>query len=247
MTYGESLLLGAIQGITEFLPVSSSGHLVVMRSVMDLNEIPLLFDVVLHVATLFVVLIVFRDRVGRIIVAVGKTFVGKGDDEDRENLRLLGIIIVSTLITGVVGLSLEGLPWFGNVKAVSALFIVTGIILVSTRFARGNIGYGTIGLKQGAIAGLAQGFGVLPGISRAGATISAALLSGMNREKAGEYSFLISIPAIVGALILAAGFAGSFVVGMVSLLLLLSLLRRGRLYLFSIYLIPLGLGGLFFL
>jgi undecaprenyl-diphosphatase len=264
MNYGESLLLGLIQGLSEFLPVSSSGHLVLARHLMELKDIPLLFDVVLHVATLFVVLIVFKERVARILLALGKSVAGRGDEEDRENLRLLGLIIVSTLITGVVGLGLESLDWFGSVKTVSVFFIITALILISSRSARGSIGYGTIGFKQGALAGLAQGLGVLPGISRAGITISAALLSGMNREKAGEYSFLISIPAILGALILemrdaealfssvkpsvlAVGFTAAFVVGLISLLLLLSLVRRGRLYLFSFYLIPLGIGGLFFL
>lgn len=264
MTYGESLLLGAIQGVTEFLPISSSGHLVVMRSIMQLENIPLLFDVVLHVATLFVVLIVFRDRVGRILVAIGRTLIGRKDEEDGENIRLFGLIIVSTFFTGVLGLGLEKLKWFGDIKLVSILFIATGILLITTRFARGNIGYGTIGLKQGIIAGIAQGFGVLPGISRAGATIAASLLSGMSRDKAGEYSFLISIPAIAGALflqlkdadalfasvpasVMAAGFLSSFFVGLVSLLLLLSLLKKGRLYIFSMYLIPLGILALIFL
>ncbi len=264
MTYGESLLLGAIQGVSEFLPVSSSGHLVVMKNLMDLQGIPLLFDVLLHVATLFVVLLVFRDRVGRILTAIGKTLVGKRDEEDRENLRLLGIILVSTIMTGLIGFGLEGMDWFGNVKLVSVLFIVTGLLLIATRFARGAVGYGTIGMRHGLITGIAQGFGVLPGISRAGATIAAALLSGMSREKAGEYSFLISIPAIAGALLLqlkdaetllnsvspaviAAGFAASLIVGLISLLLLLHIVRRGRLYLFSFYLIPLGIAGLLFL
>lgn len=261
MTYGESLLLGALQGITEFLPVSSSGHLVLMKNIMELHNIPLLFDVMLHVATLFVVLIVFRDRVGRILSALGRTITGRRDEEDKENLRLLGIILVSTVITAAFGLGLQELQWFGNVKSVSLLFIVTGVLLITTRYARGNVGYGTLGIKHGVLAGIAQGFGVLPGISRAGATISVALLSGMNREKAGEYSFLISIPAIAGALLLelrdtealfssvspmvmAAGFTGSFIVGLASLLLLLSLVRKGRLYLFSVYLIPLGIAGL---
>jgi undecaprenyl-diphosphatase len=125
------------------------------------------------------------------------------------------------------------------------------------------VSYGTIGVKQGIYTGIAQGLGVFPGISRAGITISAALMSGMNREKAGEYSFLISIPAILGALLLklkeadalfvsvapvtvAVGFSSAFIVGLLSLLLLLKIVHRGKLYLFSFYLIPLGLLGLVF-
>jgi undecaprenyl-diphosphatase len=263
MSFIQSILLGALQGVTEFLPVSSSGHLVVLKRFMALEEVPMLFDVLLHVATLFVVLIVFRDRVAKIVLSLGRALIGRRNDEDRENLRLFGVIMVSTVITGVMGLGIERLDPGSNIKLVSALFIVTGIILIWTRYMQGTINYGTIGVKQGLITGFGQGLGVFPGISRAGITISAALLAGMNREKAGEYSFLISIPAILGALLLqlkdaealfvsvapmkvAAGFGSAFVVGLLSLLLLLRLIHRGKLYLFSFYLIPLGLAGLSF-
>jgi undecaprenyl-diphosphatase len=263
MTLMQSIMLGVLQGVTEFLPVSSSGHLVVLRRFMNLQEVPILFDVLLHVATLFVVLIVFRDRVGRIIVALGRALIGKKDEEDGENLRLFWVIILATAITGVIGIGLEQLEAGRNIKLVSALFIVTGGILWWTRFQQGTVNYGTLGMKQGLITGIGQGLGVLPGISRSGITISAALVSGMDREKAGEYSFLLSIPAILGALLLklkeaealfssispmvvAAGFASAFFVGLLSLLLLLRLVRRGRLYLFSFYLVPFGIAGLLF-
>ncbi len=263
MSFIQSIFLGALQGVTEFLPVSSSGHLVVLKRFMALEEVPMLFDVLLHVATLFVVLIVFRDRVGRILVALGRGLIGRRNDEDRENLRLFGVIMISTVITGAMGLGIEKLDPGSNIKLVSALFIVTGLILIWTRYMQGSVNYGTIGIKQGVITGFGQGLGVFPGISRSGITISAALMSGMNREKAGEYSFLISIPAILGALLLelkdantlftsvspmkvAVGFGSSFVVGLLSLLLLLRLIHRGKLYLFSIYLIPLGIAGLIF-
>ncbi len=263
MTILQSLILGVLQGVTEFLPVSSSGHLVVIRRFMDLQDVPLLFDILLHVATLFVVLIVFRDRVGRILVSLGRVLIGRKNEEDGENLRLFMVILLSTAITGVLGFIIESFDPGGNIKLVSFLFIVTGIILWWTRTFQGSVNYGTIGIKQGAITGFAQGLGVFPGISRSGITISAALMSGMDREKAGEYSFLISIPAILGALLLklkdsemlfssispmvvAAGFVAAFIVGLLSLLFLLSLVRRGRLYLFSYYLIPLGIAGLLF-
>lgn len=263
MTYVQAVFLGALQGITEFLPVSSSGHLVVLRQFMQLQDIPMIFDVILHVATLFVVLIVFRDRVGKILLSLGRVLVGKKGEEDSESLRLLGIILVSAVLTGVIGLGIERIDAGSNIKLVSSLFIVTGLILWVSRYLSGSVNYGTIGLKQGIITGCAQGLGVFPGISRSGITISAALLSGMDREKAGEFSFLISIPAIIGALLLelkdldelfvsmeplkiAAGFAAAFFMGLLSLLLLLKLIRRGRIYLFSIYLIPLGIFGLFY-
>lgn len=263
MSFIQSIFLGALQGITEFLPVSSSGHLVVLKGFMALEEVPMLFDVLLHVATLFVVLIVFRDRVGKILVSLGRTLIGRKNEEDLENLRLFGVILISTVITGVMGLGIEKMDPGSNIKLVSALFIVTGLILIWTRYMQGTINYGTIGVKQGLITGFGQGLGVFPGISRSGITISAALMAGMNREKAGEYSFLISIPAILGALLLelkdadtlftavaplkvAAGFGSAFIVGLLSLLLLLRLIHRGKLFVFSFYLIPLGIAGLFF-
>lgn len=263
MTYIQAVLLGALQGMTEFLPVSSSGHLVVFRRFMQLQDIPILFDVILHVATLFVVLIIFRDRIGRILLSLGRLFTGRKNEEDAENIRLFGIILTATVITGAMGLGIERLDAGSHIKLVSALFIVTGVILWLTRYMSGTINYGTIGIKQGVVTGFAQGLGVLPGISRSGITISAALMSGMNREKAGEYSFLISIPAILGALLLelkdldtlfvsmtplkiAAGFAAAFIVGLLSLMLLLKLVNRGRLYYFTFYLVPLGIFGLFF-
>jgi len=263
MTYLQAVLLGALQGVTEFLPVSSSGHLVVLRQFMQLQDVPLLFDVILHVATLFVVLIIFRDRIGRIILSLLRVLALSKKEEDGENVRLFGIILVSTLITGVLGLGIESLEVGSHIRFVSVFFVLTGVILWVTRYTNGTINYGTIGIKQGLAAGFAQGLGVFPGISRSGITISAALLSGMNREKAGEYSFLISVPAILGALVLelkdldalfvsmsplkiAAGFGTAFAVGLLSLMLLLNIIKKGRLYLFTFYLVPLGIFGFFF-
>ena len=131
-------------------------------------------------------------------------------------------------------------------------------MLIGTKFMHGTKRYEQIGVREAVAAGLAQGIGVLPGISRSGITIAAALGTGVDREKAGEFSFLIAIPAIVGAAILdfsqsgelidvvaplslAVGMAAAFVSGLLSLLLLVRLIRTGKLYLFSIYLIPLGI------
>ncbi len=263
MTYLNAVILGAVQGLAEFLPVSSSGHLAVLQNFMDLGEIPLLFDILLHIATLGVVFIVFWDRIWRIIKSLIRRITGKSEDEDRENIRLFLVILLATVFTGVLGLVIEKFDVGRNVKAVFILFIVTGIILILSRKREGKETYGTAGVKHGIITGLAQGIGVLPGISRSGITISAALFSGMNREQAGEFSFLLSIPAILGALVLQLKDAGSlfgsvsagvvvsgmisaFVVGLVSLKLLIKLVKKGNLYYFSFYLIPLGIAGLIF-
>jgi len=261
MSYIQAVILGALQGFTEFLPVSSSGHLAVIESFMNLKEVPVLFNILLHISTLLVVLIVFRKRILGIIFSLFKR--AAKTENDKANIKLFLMILVSTLFTGVIGLFLNGFGVEKYLFVIYIFFIVTGFLLIGTRFWGGKIDYNNIGLKQGVITGISQGLGVLPGISRSGITISAALFSGMNREQAGEYSFLISIPAILGAfllelkdasglismvdpIVIAAGMLSAFVIGLLSLKLLLKLIKKGNLYLFSIYLIPLGIIGLLF-
>jgi undecaprenyl-diphosphatase len=256
----EAIILGAVQGVTEFLPVSSSGHLVLFKTIFELDAVPILFDVILHVATLLVVLLVFRRKIGAIIGSLGRIIARAPREGDRENGRLFLVILTATAATAVVGYAVSLLEMEGRPKIVSILFIVTGLILIGAHFLGGKKGYGDLGAKEGLITGVAQGVGVFPGISRSGITISASLLSGLSREKAGEFAFLISIPAILGAFILevkdlgalgmavapgplVTGFAVSFAVGLLSLLLLLRLIRRGKLFYFAVYLIPLGVAG----
>jgi undecaprenyl-diphosphatase len=163
------------------------------------------------------------------------------------------------VVTGLIGFVLSRFEsvFFNRPRLVSLLFLVTALFLVSTLLRRGRRDYLQIGFLGAVIVGLTQGVGVLPGISRAGITISAALLLGLDRQRAGEFSFLIAIPAILGALLLQlreagtllemidplallVGFAASFVVGLLSLLLLLRVVRKGQLAVFSIYLVPLA-------
>jgi undecaprenyl-diphosphatase len=259
MTVVQSLLLGILQGVAEFLPISSSGHLVLLRRLMHLVEVPLLYDVLLHVSTLIVVLIVFRRIIGSIFSSIGKALKGQAGPEERENLMLILYILAATAVTGVVGFILSRFEelFFHHPRLVSALFLVTGLLLLCTLTRRGQRNYLQMGLPGALLVGLAQGVGVLPGISRAGITIAVALLLGLDRRRAGEFSFLIAIPAILGALalqlrqagsllevvdppVLAAGLAASFVVGLLSLIALLRIVRQGRLALFSAYLIPLA-------
>ncbi len=254
----ESLLLGLLQGATEFLPVSSSGHLVMSRYLFDIENIPLLFDILLHVSTLVAVVLVFRRRIIGILVSLIRLIRRRNTADDRINLKLFLLIMLATVCTGIVGALLSLLDAELHPKLVSSLFIVTGTILIGTKFMHGRKRYGDIGVKEGFVAGIAQGLGVLPGISRSGITIAAALGAGVDREQAGEFSFLISIPAIIGAafldfsqagnlmavvapLSLAIGMTAAFISGLFSLVLLLRLIKSGKFYLFSIYLIPLGI------
>ena len=265
----KSIFLGALQGITEFIPVSSSGHLLVMRNLIGMQHVPKLYDILMHVPTLLVILLVFRKIIIRLFISLFKSIQSlfnkqKIDSATRTDLRLILIIIIATIPIVLLGILFDNLENFFNSypRFVGILFIITGVILIFAKFLKGTLDYSKINIKTGIITGIAQGFGVLPGISRSGITIAASLLSGIKKEKAGEFSFLIAIPAILGALLykikddtvmnitlfdLTAGLVVCFIVGLGSLLLLLRLVKRGKFYLFSIYLIPAGITTLILL
>lgn len=262
MSFVQSIVLGIMQGISEFIPISSSGHLVVLRAVMGIGEIPLLYDVILHIATLIVVVVFFRERIGRMLVALLRWARRQNTPDDAEDLKLTVLIIIGTAVTVAIALVIRRFDLHNQPKIVSGAFLVTAALLILAHFARGTTGYGGIGTKHALIVGAVQGLAVIPGISRSGSTITAALYSGISREKAGEFSFLLSIPAILGAMILemrhlgelgtavgtgsiVAGFIASMIFGFLSLSLLVRLIRGGKLWVFSVYLIPLGIWGLF--
>ena len=259
----QAILLGALQGATEFLPVSSSGHLVVTKELFGVSDVPVLFDVLLHVATLVAVVVVLREQVMAFLVAIARQVRREVRPQDRPYLHLIPIIIVTTALTGVFGIGLDHYFDIRNPVTTSGLFLVTAVLLVLTRWSRGGRTLEQINWVDAGILGIAQGFGVLPGISRSGITISTALYSGMDRKTAGEYSFLLSIPAILGALVLTlrdagqlesqvglgtvlAGCVAAAAVGFLALKFLLRVVRAGRIYLFAIYLVPLGIWGLFY-
>ena len=264
MTMLQALMLGIFQGVSEFLPISSSGHLLVLRELFGLSEVPRLFDVILHLATLLSVLVVFRSRVWGILSALARWAARRKDrhPSDAENLALVPPALAATAVTAAVGLAIEKYLPVQSLRAVSAFFLVTAALLLFSARFRGTRGYGRFGLGRGALIGLAQGIGVFPGVSRSGITISAGLAAGLDRDTAGEFAFLLAIPAIAGALLLelkdfsalgasvgaaplAAGFLAAFAAGTAGLSLLMPLVRKGRLAWFAAYLIPLGLAGLF--
>lgn len=277
----DSVILGIVQGLTEFLPVSSSGHLLLLRHLLGAQEIPILFDVLLHLSTLAVVVIVFRRRIAGLLAALFRLVLPPGvsrpariytggepvrEDrevlevqENRENRRLWALILLASAVTAGVGLLIDRREDFflRNPRIASLGFIVTGLLLAGSPLYRGGRSYADLEPAKALLIGLAQGIGVVPGISRSGITISASLACGLERRPAGEFSFLIAIPAMLGAAALKApeagrllhqvspaaliaGMAASFAVGYLCLRALLWLVRRGRLYLFSFYLIPAG-------
>lgn len=265
MSWLYSLLLGTVQGITEFLPVSSFGHLVILQHFLDINEVPVLYNLLLHTATLAVVILFFRDRIGRMGAGVWRAlFVPeKRTERDKKELSVFGILIAGSIITGGIGLVMRKYIESFNTDIVYILLLITGIILILSTLIAPKTTHPEPNLRQGIIIGIAQGIGTLPGISRSGITISAALWSGIDREHAGELSFLFSIPAILGAVVLElvssssmprvlplgsiiVGMAAAALAGFLSLRLLIAVIRAKKLHYFSWYLIPLGISGLIF-
>lgn len=261
----QASLLGLFQGVAEFLPISSSGHLLVFKDIMGLSEVPALFDVTLHLATLASIVLVFRKRIFGIVASIARWIARRSGEADAENLSIVVPAALATVLTAGIGFAVELVDLSGAPKVVAGLFLVTALVLVaSSRLKPGATGYRGMRIRHGVIVGIAQGIGVFPGISRSGITISAGLASGLDRETAGEFSFLLAVPAILGALVLklgdlaelagtvspsalAAGSAAAFAAGVASLLVLLPIVRKGRLAWFAAYLVPAGLLGLFLL
>ncbi|MBN1520305.1 MAG: undecaprenyl-diphosphate phosphatase [Spirochaetales bacterium] len=260
----QALLLGVFQGIAEFLPISSSGHLLIFKDLLGLSEVPVLFDVILHVATLLSIVLVFRKRVGGIFASVWRWLRRKHDQGDADNLAIVRVGAVATVLTAVVGLAVERVDLSARPAIVAGMFLVTAAILVVSSRFKGSDQFRSLTLRHGVIVGVAQGLGVFPGISRSGITIGAGLASGMERNTAGEFAFLLAIPTILGALVLklpelgelgsavpplslAVGAMAAFGFGVLALLALMPLVRRGRLAWFAAYLVPAGILGLLFL
>ena len=196
MNYWESLLLGFIQGATEFLPVSSSGHLVIAQSLLEIDIAGVAFEVAVHVATLVSILLVYRTRV---IDLVRGAIAG-----EREAFEYMGLIVVATIPAGLLGIlakdRIEAL--FDNPFAPGVALLVTGVILWTSKAAQ-NRGDATRQTWMAALLiGVAQAFALVPGISRSGSTVVAAMWLGLEAREAAAFSFLMAVPAIGGAAVL---------------------------------------------
>ena len=189
----QAIILGFIQGVTEWLPISSTGHLRITEQLLGLT-LPLLFDVTLHVGTLAVILLFFRKDVKLILAALAK------GDFRSENGKLIPLIIVGTVPTALIGLVFSNTieTYFSSYLPIAGAFITCGVVLYLSKTGREqkeNITY------MAALAiGTAQGIALIPGLSRSGLTIATALMLGVRREKAFKFSFLLSVPAVIGAL-----------------------------------------------
>lgn len=196
MTWWEGVLLGFLQGATEFLPVSSSGHLVMGQSLLGLSLPGLGFEVALHLATLLSVLIVYRAR----LASLARGLI----DRDRAAVRYVGLILAASVPAALVGIGFESrFERLFDVPAVTGwALIVTGFVLWSSRGALAREPRSRPGLADAVLMGVAQAVAIVPGISRSGTTVVTGLWRGVDPEEAAAFSFIMSIPAIAGAALL---------------------------------------------
>ncbi|MCB9523606.1 MAG: undecaprenyl-diphosphate phosphatase [Myxococcales bacterium] len=264
MDLWSAALLGLVQALTEFLPVSSSGHLVLGQALLGVTPTGgAAFEVAVHFGTLLSVLLLFRAEVIELTGALLRALRAPGQIGARWGqdpaLRLLGAIAVGCLPAGVIGVlfkdELEAA--FGSVTLVGGALIFTGLVLLSTRLAPD--GDGAVTLKRGVLIGWAQALAILPGISRSGSTIAAGLFLGVERDSAARYSFLLSLPVVAGATLLKAkdlaeappasdlmvalgvGAGVSFVAGLGALWLVMAVVRRGWFRHFGWYCLAAGI------
>ena len=286
MSLFEAIILGFIQGVAEFLPVSSSGHLAIFKNFFGLAEAGIAFDILLHVGTLVAVFICFWSDIWELIVNgfgividacknIGIFFVNlfnknKKDYEKKPYVEVIAtpyrryvmLIIVATIPTGIMGILLKDL-----IESVSATLIVPGIcllitsviLLIADNVKDGNENEENVSYKKAGFVGICQGFATMPGISRSGTTVTACLLASMDRAFAVKFSFIVSIPAILGAAVLdipdlftesvtrsdivnyIAGTVVAAVVGYICIKTMLKIVRKKKFKVFSVYCAIMGL------
>lgn len=243
----QAIILGIVQGITEWLPVSSSGHLVLFQQLFGLGE-SVAFDALVHIATVIVIFMVFWKD---ILAMLRSLLAWKWDD----NTKLLAFIIIATIPTAIIGLLFE--DWltglFTNMLLLGVFFIVNGMILFLTRYAKAKKGK-ELNWWESLLMGIAQGISIIPSISRSGITVSTGLFLGIKKENLIKFSFLMSVPAIIGALVLKAdelvfeslgamifGFVAALIVGYFSLKLVIRTIEKGKWHYFAYYCVALGI------
>jgi undecaprenyl-diphosphatase len=255
----QAILLGIIQGLTEWLPVSSSGHLALVQIAMDL-DVPVFYDGVLHLGTLTGVLAIYRNDIANIIRSIVGRDRAKGNHP--HGRKMLWFIIVGTIPTAAIGLIFRSFfeSSFHDLVSIGIGFIVTGVFLLATMKLK--TGDKKLQSSDAVLMGIGQGLSIFSSISRSGATLVAGMFRGVEREQLVRYSFLLSIPAIIGAVLIDVitsqdyqrvqissigiesyllGAAVSAAVGYASIRILIRLVIVGRFYLFAFYCFAIGI------
>ena len=242
MSFFESIFLGLIQGITEFLPISSSGHLVIAQNILGFSHPPIFFDTILHLATLSAVIVYFRKSLSKYITT--------------SNISMIIIASIPAALAGIViSPYIESI--FSSLIIVGLGLIITGTLLLLTKkLPKSNSSQ--ITTKKAFFIGMFQATALLPGISRSGSTIFGGLFNKISKKTAFEFSFILSIPAIIGALLLQiisskvnslsieniAGFFAAFLSGLIAIKMLDYIINNEKLHYFGYYCLIAGAGSL---
>lgn len=256
MSILEAILFGIVQGVTEFLPISSTAHIIITEHLLGLQFPGLGFEVFLHLGSVLAVILYYRREL-RLLINGSIRYFSTKSDEDRVQLYFSLYIVVATLITGILGLLLQNIvdqQMKGNVFIAVFLFLTGVFLIVIERFHEvGKRDEGQMSWLDSIIVGLAQSFSVMPGLSRSGTTLIVGLWIGLNRDTAVRYSFLLSIPVILGSTVLALSdvsmdmfrsigavplvitFATTFLCSLIGIKWLIAFLKQSKLVYFALY------------
>lgn len=255
LTYWEAILFGLVQGLTEFLPVSSTAHLIFAEKLLGHTFPGLAFEIWLHLASILAVIFYLRRDI-RAIVVHSVAWLGARRPADYPHFRFGVMIIIATFITGVIGVGVKDFldEYIKSSTVIGFSLIVTGIALIAVERMQHGAGRGVDALRwsDSVWVGLAQALAVLPGISRSGSTLVAALAVGLDKDTAVRYSFLLAIPVILGSAVIgardlaqvdlpadlgpfAAAFAVTFAASVIGIVWLLNFVRKQRLTWFAVY------------
>lgn len=260
------LLLGLIQGFTEPIPISSSGHLIIFRELFEIDIEGLSFEILVNFGSLIAVLLIYRKDIIRLVLNFFR-YISKKDEDARNDFQFIIFLVIATIPTGIIGLLLE--DYIGDklsgVTVVGITLLVTGAALWIIRNLRGKKSDGDLTVKDAIIVGLAQSVALIPGISRSGATIVAAMLLGMKQETALRFSFLLYIPVSLGVTVLSVtdiindpdfdalmipyliAFMASIIASFFALKWFMNIMAKGNLRYFAFYCFVVGILVLIFL
>lgn len=254
MNYFDATILGIVQGLTEFLPVSSSAHLVLAQEILHVNQPGVALEILVHLGTLLAVLAYYKST----FIDLTQSLWTPSRSDDRRTVLYL---VLASIPAAVLGLALKPLfeEAFDSPVMTSVFLFVTGAILIVSRFLRK--GTRPVGLKTAIVMGFGQAVAILPGISRSGSTIVSGMATGAESSGVAKFSFLMSVPVIIGATILeldhlaeippalfwqyAVAFVVSFATGLLAIHSLLTVIRRGKFYWFAWYCFAAGALGLY--
>jgi len=260
MTFLEAIILGLVQGLTEFLPVSSSGHLVLTQELMGVEDKGVTFEILVHFGTLLSVIIYFWKRLWGLFLSILPPF----KEERKEDRKMIGYLAIASVPAAIVGFSplkdhFEGA--YEKPALVGLLLVLTGAILFLPRLLKTK-GTKEVGIKSAITMGLGQALAILPGVSRSGSTIVSGMVSGTKSSAAAEFSFLMAIPAIAAASLLEVkdlvtietellgayimGGVVAFLSGLAAIYAVLAAIRRGKFEYFGVYCVIAGLLAFFY-